>query len=190
MTDIVLFDPACQTWIPPHALAPGLDPLAGGDGLRLRRWRLSDAPVLARLLDDDSLWQHMPEPRPARIDPETARLLIAAAATVPGTETRAVLIDQAPVGQIRLVLGPRSAELSYWLGRAYRGQGLGRAMVAAAVARVFAQCPHLTELTARVRPDNAPSRAVLAAAGFTEVRHHDGWLWLRLRGSAATSRRN
>lgn len=192
-----LFDPARQGWVCADRLPRGTDILALDDpdtdelarsGLRLRHWRPDDAAALAALLDDDSLWSQMPEPRPAVLTRETARLLILAAASVPDTETRAVVRDDQPIGQVRLVRQGRQGELSYWLGRAHRGQGLGRRLVRTAVRRILAHCPDLHRLTARVRRANAASQAVLRGAGFIEMpaRKDPAWLWLHLRGSAAT----
>jgi len=192
-----LFDPARQGWICATALPRGsdiLEPVDADDltraGLRLRRWHHDDATPLAALLDDDSLWSQMPEPRPAAMTHDTARLLIQAAASVPDTETRALVADDHPIGQVRLVRTGLTAELSYWLGRAHRGQGLGGQLVRTAVRRIMAHCPDLHRLTARVRRTNAASRAVLAGAGFAPMPGYrdPDWLWLHLRGSAAMRR--
>ncbi|MCC6002470.1 MAG: GNAT family N-acetyltransferase [Pararhodobacter sp.] len=201
------FDPVHQAWIDtkrPDDLHPGSDALAPDSngradalalaGLSLRCWAPHDLAVLKALLDDPAVWTHMPEAYPAPLDESTARLLISAAATLPRQATRAVLKGGLPVGQVRLEWGgigqgtgsPRQAELSYWLGRAHWGQGLGSAMVAGATQRAFANVPGLIRLTAKVQPANAASARLLKKAGFDRCDAPAGtrfadWHWYALR---------
>jgi len=208
-----LFDPIQIGWLASETLddldldnadplAPGADSLAAR-GMTLRPWRLHDAEQLRALLDDPVVWEHLPEPFPKPLCTETALQMIAMSNLLDHHQVRAVIQAGQPIGQIRLNYGPRpdtdtvtgqtsapsmhpEAEISYWLGRARWGKGLGRALVAGAVARAFANAPGLLRLIAKVRPENAASRRILEAAGFSRItppagRGFAAWNWFGLR---------
>ncbi len=203
-----LYDPASMTWRCVDTrtaddriesiLAP-LAPVGGsgpGDalhahGLSLRAWMPADLADFRALLDDPQVWQYLPEPYPDPFNDATARTLIIAANTMPGSIVRAVLQAGRPIGQLRLQWladqPRREAEISYWLGRAHWGKGLGSTLVAGAMARAFHNDPALLRLTARVHPDNPASARLLQKAGFRELaappEGHEGsaWRWFALR---------
>ena len=211
-----VFDPVTLTWheadaevsdinvdtilapIAPGPIAPDLPGRAAGasdmlhaSGLSLRAWMPADLAAFRALLDDPQVWKHLPEPYPDPFDDTTARTLIIAANTMPGSLVRAVLKAGEPIGQLRLQWPPdqprREAEISYWLGRACWGQGLGSTLVAGAVARAFHNDPALLRLTARVHPENPASARLLEKTGFRELDTppdgHEGadWRWFALR---------
>lgn len=201
-----LFDPVQIGWLDPAMrddLDPGnADPLApAADGMNaqnisLRFWQPADAAQLRALLDDPAVWVHLPEAFPAPLCETTARQMIDAANLADHHQVRAVLLAGQPVGQVRLDYGLQAtpeplpehpeAEISYWLGRARWGKGLGRAMVTGTVARAFTNAPGLLRLVAKVRPENAPSRRILEHAGFKRVapparRGFGDWHWFGLR---------
>jgi len=69
----------------------------------------------------------------------------------------------------------QSAQIGYWLGESFSGQGHGRA----AVGRVCEFCFRdlgLHRLEAAVRPDNEPSIALLEAIGFQAEGRARGYL--------------
>ncbi len=198
-----LFSPADQAWVAPRSGLPTAspsarewpDPLAApasGDvlcasTLSLVPWRLADAGSLAALLSDESLWRWLPEPDPGALDPERARALVIAANATPERDiVRALWGDGRAQGQVRLTLSAcdQSGELSYWLGQKARGRGLASKMVRAAIARAFANLPHLRRLRARVHSANHASARVLAKAGFVLDSANGDWHWLHLRRRA------
>ena len=191
------FDPVHGHWIDtdrPDDLDPrGCDPLSAMDdalaarGLGLRPWATGDAPALAVLLSDPAVWTHLPEPFPGPLDPEGAAGLIALANRLDRHIVRAVTHQGAVIGQVRLDLSPGggTAELSYWLGRAFWGQGFGSALVAGAATRAFDRMA-LLRLVAKVRAENHASARVLARAGFRPLPQpplpgFDDWVWKGLR---------
>lgn len=206
-----LFDPVQIGWLDPAMrddLDPGnADPLApAADSLNtqniaLRFWKPEDAAQLRGLLDDPAVWVHLPEDFPDPLCEDTARQMIDAANLAGHHQVRAVLMAGQPVGQVRLDYGLQTvrepgaepapserpeAEISYWLGRARWGKGLGRAIVTGTVARAFANAPGLLRLVAKVRPENAPSRRILERAGFQRIapparRGFADWHWFGLR---------
>jgi RimJ/RimL family protein N-acetyltransferase len=110
-----------------------------------------------------------------------ARDLIGISALHEHHDVLAATLDGVPVGQMRLAFGtgPGSrdtAEISYWLGRAHWGRGLGRDLVRAATARAFADHPRLYRLVAFVHPENRASELALRGAGYHDRgRRDDGW---------------
>ncbi|MFN3953077.1 MAG: GNAT family N-acetyltransferase [Pararhodobacter sp.] len=171
----------------PLGALPGPDPL-GQHGLALHPWRLADCAAFRALLDDAAVWLHLPEAYPAPLTEALAHDLIVGANTLAHHTVRALWNGAQPVGQVRLERAgtPHEAEISYWLGRAYWGQGLGSALVDGAAARAFGNDPALLRLVAKVHPANHASRRILERAGFVPGTPPDGsahadWLWLALR---------
>lgn len=186
----LLFHPARQTWTSPSAdawpdpMVPVPDDPLEQAGLTLSAWAPADAPVMAALLSDESLWRHLPEPYPGTLDPNAARALISAANANPeGDVVRALRRDGTAIGQLRLTMLPcgTRAEISYWLGASERGRGLGAKLLQAGIQRAFAHMPHVLKLWARVHEGNAPSRRLLEGAGFYVLRTEGEWTWMKLR---------
>jgi RimJ/RimL family protein N-acetyltransferase len=175
------YDPVQGGWLPADVVddlddwaLPLSAALAPAGRFRFRPWRPEEAALLRALLDDPLMWRHLPEPYPAPVSEALAGELIAVSALGGHHEVLAAEADDAPVGQMRLLFGGHGAdrgeaELSYWLGRAQWGQGLGRALVAEATALAFARHPGLGRLTARVHPENAASARALVHAGFRDT---------------------
>lgn len=190
-----VYDPLQQGWHADGLIDDlhGIDPLGAAEadplpsaGLSLRAWRPADLPVYRRLLDDPAVWEMLPETYPAPLCPDLARDLITLSNTASHHCVRAVCLDGQPIGQVRLEFsGPHQSEISYWLGRAHWGRGLGRTLVAGTVVRAFRHCPRLLRLIAKVHPQNPASVRVLERAGFTALPPQEGafrnWRWLGLR---------
>lgn len=136
--------------------------------LTLRVWVEDDLPVYRALMGDPGLWTWMLEERPAALDDETARALIALSTEGAHHKVRVATLGGQPVGQVRLEYGaaPDTGELSYWIGATHRSKGLGRQMVQRFLDRLAMRKPHITRITARVHPDNAASQRLLLACGF------------------------
>jgi RimJ/RimL family protein N-acetyltransferase len=136
--------------------------------LSLRVWVEDDLPVYRSLMAEPGLWTHMLEEMPSDLDDDTLLSLIALSTEGTHHKVRVGVIGGQPVGQVRLEYGadPATAELSYWLGAASRGKGLGKQMVARFLDRVAARRPEITRITARVHPENHASRRLLLAYGF------------------------
>lgn len=138
------------------------------EALTLRVWVEDDLAVYRALLSDPGLWTWMLEEKPARLDDDLARALIALSTEGSHHKVRVASLGGQPVGQVRLEYGatPETGELSYWIGAAYRGKGLGRQMVQRFLDRLAMRKPHITRITARVHPQNGASRPLLLACGF------------------------
>lgn len=155
--------------LPLHKQVAGTPVYARPAALSLRVWVEDDLPVYRALLSDPSLWTWMLEDRPARLDDDFARALIALSTEGTHHKVRVATLGGQPVGQVRLEYGatPETGELSYWIGAAHRARGLGRQMVQRFLDRLAVRKPQITRIAARVHPDNLPSKRLLLACGFT-----------------------
>ncbi|WP_217358741.1 GNAT family N-acetyltransferase [Thalassococcus sp. S3] len=175
------YDPLQIGWVPlsciddisPDATDLQPEPVETSETLTLRPWQSSDLDVFHDLLDDPKVWTHMPQPYPAPLTRDAAEALLDLSISSNHHEVRAVLHQDRIVGQVRLqfdgtddALG--DAEISYWLGHAFWGQGIGSMMVSQFTQRSFVDHPSLTSIFARVMSDNHASRAVLRKAGYQE----------------------
>jgi 8-oxo-dGTP diphosphatase len=125
----------------------------------------AEAAALAALADDPEV-ARMTSSITRPFTTEMARARIARALANPESAVLGALRD----GDGRLAgeggfLGRVAPEILFWLGAPWRGSGLGHAALAAVLARVFAERAVIAA-RAECHADNAPSRAVLGAAGF------------------------
>jgi RimJ/RimL family protein N-acetyltransferase len=137
----------------------------------LRAWELYDLADYKALLDDPLVWRYMTEPYPDPLTDETAAALIELSNASNHHQVFAILRDSKIVGQVRLLydvddFDPGVAEISYWLGRAFWGKGIGTDIVSLFSKRCFADNPGITTLIARVHRDNASSAKILSKAGY------------------------
>lgn len=155
--------------LPLHKQVTGTTVYPRPETLSLRVWVEDDLPVYRALLSDPVLWTWMLEEPPGRIDDDLGRALIALSTEGAHHKVRVATLGGQPVGQVRLEYGatPDTGELSYWLGAAHRGKGLGRQMVQRFLDRLAARKPQITRITARVHPQNRASARLLLACGFT-----------------------
>lgn len=181
------YDPAQQGWVSfaaPDALDDPDEPIwARRSPFELRPWRARDLDQYHALLDDPALWRYMVEDMPTPFTKAVAADLIAISNAGSHHDVRAILALQVPTGQVRIRWsGPDlerdEAEVSYWLGRSFRGRGLASDAVRHMVAHAFKSRPGLRRVVAFVHPDNLASVRVLQRAGFapSTARPSDGWL--------------
>ncbi|MFP7672314.1 GNAT family N-acetyltransferase [Marivita sp. S0852] len=156
------------------------------DDLNLRAWTASDIARFVELLDDPHIWAHMPESYPDPLSPDLAKSLIEIANNSPHHRVYAILLKDVPVGQVRVEFGRNeeshhTAEISYWIGRAYWGQGIASAAVQRFAQHCLSDHPDLNALIARVKQGNAASVRVLEKAGFVQDGPDRTPEWLLLR---------
>jgi 8-oxo-dGTP diphosphatase len=139
--------------------------------LGLRPLQAEDAPVFHRLINDWDICRKLPDapfPYPAALAGEW----IAAAAVdrAAGWAEQFAIIDTATgalIGSagLRLSRDKKSADLGYWLGRRYWGQGYGLEVAVRLASWGFAALS-VVKITATVAADNEASVKVLGRAGF------------------------
>jgi RimJ/RimL family protein N-acetyltransferase len=135
------------------------------------RWpRPVDAPAIAALADD---WQvarhtaHIPSPYTFADAEKFVRLARERNTRGAAFELVATLKtgSRELVGGFGALPARGGLEVGYWLGRPYWGQGLAGEAVQALAEALFLFTP-ASRIDARVLPVNAPSRNMLARAGF------------------------
>jgi 8-oxo-dGTP diphosphatase len=140
--------------------------------VKLRPLVAADATAFHRLINDWDICRKLPDapfPYPAAL----AGDWIAAAATDRAANKAhhfALVHEGVLIGcaGLRLARDKKSAELGYWLGKKFWGQGFAREVAARLVSWGFATLS-VAKITATVAADNEVSIAVLARAGFTQT---------------------
>ncbi|GID29287.1 GNAT family N-acetyltransferase [Paractinoplanes brasiliensis] len=134
------------------------------------------AEVALRPIEDsdlDALFEHMRDPEARRMaafvreDPDDRAVFDAHMARIrsrPDVTNRAVTLDGRLVGSIAAFVIEGDTEVTYWIDRAFWGQGIaGRAL-----ALLLQEVP-VRPLHARAASDNLGSLRVLRRAGFVDV---------------------
>ncbi len=142
---------------------------------RVRPFRRDDEASIARHADDRAVWINLRDRFPHPYTLEDARVWLAGVLANREATDYAIEVDGRAVGGVGFAPGPdvfrRSAEIGYWLGRAYWGRGIASAAVRAVTAHALAR-PDLVRLQAHVFGWNLASARVLEKAGYTfEGRH-------------------
>jgi RimJ/RimL family protein N-acetyltransferase len=135
----------------------------------VRPWQVADVDSLARHANDRGVWLNLRDRFPHPYTRADAEHWIAfAAAQAPQTNFAITVADEA-VGGLGLTLHEDvercSAEVGYWLGRAYWGKGLATAALRGLTAYAF-RAHSLNRVYALPFADNAASVRVLEKAGF------------------------
>lgn len=144
-----------------------------GDRVRLRAPSEADVDALAELADDPEVarWTFVPEPylpSDATAFVRQSRMKIRTEEAYPMVIER--LDGEALVGTLaldRVDRWARRADVGYWLGEPYRGQGLASEALELALAIAFEDLD-LIRVQARVFPGNEASIRLLERHGFVE----------------------
>lgn len=139
-----------------------------GNGFVLRPWREGDEESLARHGDDAGVADNLRDGFPQPYTIEDARTFIRLAPE----GHLAIEVDGQAVGGIGFTPGRDverlSAEVGYWLGRAYWGRGITTLAVRQLADHLFATTP-IIRLFATPYASNRASMRVLEKAGFTHL---------------------
>ena len=137
--------------------------------VRLRAWRMDDVDSLVRHANDALVSRGLGHRFPYPYTDQDARIFIGQGLHLPDEKTWAIEINGEASGGIGVHPGEgverHSAELGYWLGRAYWNEGIASAAVAAMVPHAMHEL-RLYRLQARVFADNPASMRVLQKCGF------------------------
>ncbi len=136
---------------------------------RVRHWRSGDETSLARNANDREIWRNLRDlfPHPYKLS-DAVKWIGGATAEKPLTQF-AVEVDGEAVGGIGFLLGEdvyrRSAEIGFWLGKAFWGRGIMTEVVREVTDRAFAEFV-LCRVFAAVFEWNPASMRVLEKAGY------------------------
>ena len=135
----------------------------------LRPFLPEDAPSLAEMANDITVWRNLRDLFPHPYTLEHARGFIEHTLSQSPTPHRAIVVDGLAVGTIGLKLGTDveriSAELGYWLGAPYRGRGIMTEAIRAFTDEAF-ETFSLTRIFALPFAHNVPSCRALEKAGY------------------------
>jgi len=136
----------------------------------LRPFIPDDAPSLAELANDLTVWRNLRDGFPHPYTLEHARGFIERTLRQPAGSHAAIVIGGRAVGSIGLELGTDvervSAEFGYWLGEPYRGRGVMTEAIRAFTDAAF-ETFSLTRIFALPFAHNVASCRALEKAGFT-----------------------
>jgi ribosomal-protein-alanine N-acetyltransferase len=135
----------------------------------LRPFVATDAPSVARHANDRLVWQNLRDRFPHPYSEADAREYIAHAAARPIQTSFGIVVGGEAIGNISLMLGDdiarRSAEVGYWIGRAFWGRGIAVEAVRATTHYAFTQLG-LARVFAVPFANTTRSVRVLEKAGF------------------------
>ncbi len=150
---------------------PDRAPQLHGPGFVLRPWRSDDLDALLRHANDEAVSRGLRDRFPFPYTREDGEAFLGGRVLSPGTLNLAIEIDGAACGSIGAQPGvaerAHTAELGYWLGQAYWGQGWMSRLVALFAPWVMDEL-RLFRLQAEVLDFNEGSARVLLANGFSE----------------------
>ena len=132
------------------------------DHLTLRPWRLSDAAALPGLIGDPAVQRNLRDGLPFPYTEADARTFLTAMLAADPEETFpfAIAWDDVAIGSLSLLrqgnLHRRTAELGYYLGRAYWGRGIMTWAVEAACQWAFAHTDPAADLCHGPLPETSP----------------------------------
>ncbi len=164
-----LFDSLINSALTPEAQAAG--PVLRTSRLLLRPLEAADAPVFHRLINDWEICRKLPDapfPYPSSL---AGDWIAAASVDRAAGHAEQFAVVEAATGTLigcaglRLSRDKKSADLGYWLGRAYWRQGFGLEAALRLTSWAFATLSVL-KITATVAADNEGSVAVLNRVGF------------------------
>jgi RimJ/RimL family protein N-acetyltransferase len=165
---VPLFDLGAQAMMQgPHVLAQqssGQSPVLHTERLALRAPARSDIKAIARLANDRRVAENTFRiPHPYRV--EDGEQFVAAVNRQPGEAALVVTLDGGPIGICGIELREGEAEIGYWLGVPFWGQGYATEAVRALIDHAFGELGH-DALVSGARVSNPASRRVLEKCGF------------------------
>lgn len=150
---------------------PDGTPRLQGQGFVLRPWHTADLPALLRHANDPQVSRGLRDRFPYPYTREDGEAFLAGRVLSANALNLAIEIDGAACGSVGAVPGVAErahvAELGYWLGRGYWGQGWMQRVVALFAPWAMQQL-RLYRLQAEVLDFNHASARVLLGNGFVE----------------------
>jgi RimJ/RimL family protein N-acetyltransferase len=144
--------------------------IAFADGC-LRPWRRDDVDALVRHADDPEVWRNLGDRFPHPYTRRDARRWLAGGFASGNELALAIELDAEAAGGLGIKFWSdpifrRTAEVGYWLGRAYWGRGIMPRALRAVVPWAFERFD-LMRIEAGVFDRNVASARALEKAGFT-----------------------
>ena len=165
----------------------------------IRSWRLTDAEELASIADDRSIWINVRDRMPSPYTLADAISFLSTSSSADPETNFAIVVDGHVAGSIGLTPGQDiyrlTAEIGYWIGKEWRGKGIGAEALRGLTMWAFENLP-VVRLHAAVFTWNPASARVLENAGYSlestarkaAIKHGeivDEWIYVRLREKEA-----
>ena len=135
----------------------------------VRPWAVEDLASLVRHADDRAIWQQLRDRFPSPYTEGSGRAFLESVTAQPTPMVWAIEVEGRAVGGIGLEpqtdVERVSAEIGYWLGRAYWNRGIVTAVVRSVTAHAFVAFD-LSRIFALPFADNQASQRVLEKAGY------------------------
>jgi [ribosomal protein S5]-alanine N-acetyltransferase len=136
----------------------------------LRRWQAGDEPALVKYANNDQIFKNLTDDFPNPYTWKAAEDWIKLCETETNPTNFAIEINHEAVGGVGLVLGKgirrHTAEIGYWLGEPFWGQGIMTAIVSEMTNYTFDNFD-IYRLAATAFEYNHASMKVLEKAGFS-----------------------
>src|SRR5687767_1789213 len=136
----------------------------------IRPWLLSDAATLLRYANNRNIWMYLRDSFPHPYTADDAHSFLHRVMSEDPLTTLAIAMPSEAIGCIGLRIGMdihrKTAELGYWLGGPFWGQGIMSEVVAGFAGYAF-EAFDLQRIYAEPFENNAASVRVLDKAGFT-----------------------
>jgi RimJ/RimL family protein N-acetyltransferase len=136
----------------------------------VRDWRREDAPSLARHANDRRIWLNLRDAFPHPYSLADAEAFLAFVARMAPITFFAIAVDNEAVGGIGYTLHADveriSAEIGYWLGTAFWGQGIMTGALSAVTAYAFQRHAELRRIYAVPYAWSLASMRVLEKTGY------------------------
>jgi RimJ/RimL family protein N-acetyltransferase len=153
-----------------QSLRRDLNPDTEDPSVRFRDWQPDDLHTYKEMLDDPQMWQYIPDTKPEPFTPEIAEQFLKISMQKSRHDVRAIDIEGSTIGQIRVAFDAdpfriKSAEISFWIARAFWGRGY----VKRALKQFLRTCPqahNLDLIYAWIHPENVASHKAVTQAQF------------------------
>lgn len=138
--------------------------------VKLRKWQKKDIPALMKQANNYHIWLNLTDNFPHPYTENDAEGWIELNAYIAPAQNLAIVVNGKLAGGIGLVEKQgnwaRTAEIGYWLGEEFWGQGIMTRALKKFVSYVFEAFPEIYRLEANVVSYNAASSKVLEKSGF------------------------
>ncbi|MFN8431303.1 MAG: GNAT family protein [Spirosomataceae bacterium] len=140
--------------------------------VNLRRLSLSDAPEIARLINNRKIWDNLRDFIPNPYGVEDGEFFVNLTQKENPPQTFGIMLDETRLsGVIGLVIQQDvhrfSAEIGYWIGEEYWGKGIGTQAIHLMVDYGFNELS-LNRIYSGVFEYNQPSMRILEKCGFVK----------------------
>ena len=96
------------------------------------------------------------------------------------TEIFIYILNEEPIGQVRLKYEGQTATISYSIAAKFRGQGLGKRMIHDIAEHILQLHPEVSILIAKVKGDNIASQKIFESEGYSiMIKDNTGFTYLK-----------